>query len=745
MATAYVLMLDDAVLAPRLELMRRVCEPDTNSKPHITVRYPVRLVDMKDVAAYSDTVISSIRVADPGAFGLDGHEGGRCAVFLRCESDALEVLSYKPNYPDTVFHLTVYEGSDVAFGRKLLKTLQEFPWQLDVVLPPATKLTEIPIGRGSRKKREWAVDEDLLQQTAETAGVVALSNTPIDDWKLTQKERLDITRKICKLLHVELPQGHLGPSSTVETLEVLPAKPHQMSIFPTPGPTILDADSRGLWGAPHPTDSWQSGVFLTPPELASEVVRLALSYVSDPSTIRFGDPALGSGILYAVLLDQLGSTQVEAATGVELDVERARLTSQRWGRRGLRVLTGDFLTAQPVEKWSLVVANPPYVRSQDIDPKAALCWRSEIKKRLDVELGGRASLYAYFVLMAHEWLAEDAISAWLLPADYMETQYGSTLRDYLMNKVELLNIHTYETTAPRFENALVSSSVVVFRNRMPSETHEVHVSHGSHLDTPVHQKEIALQTLREIPKWRLALSDNFRSYAATDSGISIGDLFRIRRGIATGANSHFVVDLPTIAKFEIPKTALVPVLPRSRLLPGSGVVTAGPGGEPQLETSLFLIDSDLPLDRIADDYPLFYSYLKQTQKEVGSRTLVARRRPFYRQEQRPAPPIVASNMGKLSRRSGSPVWFVRNMSNATVLNNYIAMYPNADVADSIDAGQITLCQLHKALTLISGTEFEIFGRRYGGGLYKLEPGDLAKCRFSVETVEEFGLASLLNR
>jgi hypothetical protein len=344
--------------------------------------------------------------------------------------------------------------------------------------------------------------------------------------------------------------------------------------------------------------------------------------------------------------------------------------------------------------------------------------------------------------MADQWMARDAIAAWLLPADFMETGYGAELREYLTTRVQLLHVHTFDTSAPRFENALVSSSAVLFRNRAPEDKDKVVLSYGPRLDQPDLEETHSLGTLRRVPKWRLLLSADMRACASDEGRVSIGDLFHVRRGIATGSNKHFVINEQVRSKYGIPDQALVPLLPPPRDMPQSGVVNARPDGLPVLDSRLWLIDSQMSLAEIEREYPSFYGYLASVRDEVGSRALVARRTPFYRQEQRPPPMIVASNMGKLSRVGGAPVRFYLNRSNATVLNNYIALYPRPRLADAFESSDLTVEDVFAALGAIDPIEFQIFGRRYGGGLFKLEPGDLAKVRLRPESSTEYSLSAL---
>jgi hypothetical protein len=120
--------------------------------PHITVRYPIDKLQEYDFSNYKNAIISKIDIIEPGAFGLEESDGKtNITVFVKCRSDDLETFSYKPNFPQSVFHITLYEGNSFSFAKSILNILGKFPWGFTVPLPMNTKLSEIEIGRNSKK------------------------------------------------------------------------------------------------------------------------------------------------------------------------------------------------------------------------------------------------------------------------------------------------------------------------------------------------------------------------------------------------------------------------------------------------------------------------------------------------------------------------------------------------------------------------------------------------------------------
>ena len=119
----------------------------------------------------------------------------------------------------------------------------------------------------------------------------------------------------------------------------------------------------------------------------------------------------------------------------------------------------------------------------------------------------------------------------------MDVICGKQAKEYILNKVTLLHIHRFNPSDVQFNDALVSSAVVWFKNCPPTTNHTVEFSYGGTLLKPAISKRISAVTLVGATKW----SGFPNSYCeiTKNSGKSLGDFFVIKRGIATGANDFF--------------------------------------------------------------------------------------------------------------------------------------------------------------------------------------------------------------
>ena len=218
------------------------------------------------------------------------------------------------------------------------------------------------------------------------------------------------------------------------------------------------------------------GQFATPPELALSIARYARDLL-ERGSVRFLDPAVGTGSFYSALSQVFLRESIEAATGIEIDPLFSETAATLWGPSGLHIVTGDFTQQRPPpQRFNLVLTNPPYVRHHHLAASQKDRLRFQLAQSLNVDISGLAGLYCYFMLLCHDWMEDGALAVWLIPSEFMDVNYGVTLRRYLTERVTLLHIHRFSPTDVQFTDALVSSAVVIFRKLPPTPEHAARFS-----------------------------------------------------------------------------------------------------------------------------------------------------------------------------------------------------------------------------------------------------------------------------
>ncbi|MHC4709253.1 MAG: Eco57I restriction-modification methylase domain-containing protein [Planctomycetota bacterium] len=467
------------------------------------------------------------------------------------------------------------------------------------------------------------------------------------------------------------------------------------------------------------------GRFSTPPGLALEMLALARQALGPDTPLRFLDPALGTGVFFYALMSVFGRGRVERAIGFEIDPDTAAEAEALWSDHGLEVRTGDFCRARPPVggrgRSTLVVCNPPYVRHHHLGPPYKRFLRRQVGA-LGFDLSGLAGLYAYFLLLADPWLVRGGVGVWIIPAELLDVGYGRDLKTYLARRVTLLKVHRFDPSEPRFPQALVTSVVVLYRKAPPPRTHQVALGCGGTLTAPQERRQVAVANLDPEAKWGpLWTPGSARRRAGAAQG-TLGDLFTVRRGLATGANAYFILDRAEALRRGLPARFLRPVLPGPRHVAGDVVKRAADGFPLDLPPRVVL-DCDLPIGEVRRRYPRLARYFDLGRRQrIHLRYLARHRRPWYVQERRPPAPILCTYMGR--RNGGRFIRFIRNHSDATATNVYHLLYPGSSLQRLLDADGSLLDRIFAGLRATEAT-LDAAGRTYGGGLVKVEPRELA--------------------
>ncbi|HOO51263.1 MAG TPA: SAM-dependent DNA methyltransferase [Alphaproteobacteria bacterium] len=470
------------------------------------------------------------------------------------------------------------------------------------------------------------------------------------------------------------------------------------------------------------------GQFATPSLLAKDILEYAKSILPPNIEITFLDPAFGTGSFYSALLNTFDTSQIVEAVGYEIDLDYGQQAINLWADTPLEVHISDFTKATPPEpdtlKANLLICNPPYVRHHHIPPEIKSELKNKVKLAIGLNLSGLSGLYCYFLCISHKWMRENCLAGWLIPSEFMDVNYGRLLRKYLLDSVTLIHVHLFDPKDVQFEDALVSSAVVWFKNAKPSLDHKIKLTYGGSLKNPKNMKLVSNNDLRKINKWTSLFSRNYCNIP-DDEQVKLGNFFTIKRGIATGANEFFILTSEKIDTYNIPAEFLVPILPNPRKLK-TDEVEVDSTGYPDLIPKQFLLSCDLPEYVVKNNYPSLWNYLQVgIEKEINRRYLCRHRSPWYSQEKRPPAPFLCTYMGRKNKNSNKTFRFILNNSKSTASNVYLMLYPKPELDRLFKKEPNMVKQVWHALNEIVPETLVREGRVYGGELYKLEPKELA--------------------
>ena len=222
------------------------------------------------------------------------------------------------------------------------------------------------------------------------------------------------------------------------------------------------------------THTKASGATYTPTALADFVADEMLRTWRAPRgrTIRLMDPAVGEGALLLSLLHRLPPELTVEVHGfdsdsVALEIARRALADAH-PRALLHLRAGDFLTTvlhgpatpdgdlfalNPSTTYDLVIANPPYVRTQIMGAHNA--------QRLAAQFGlrGRVDLYYAFLLGIARTLRADGVAGVITSNRFMTTRSGASVRRAIQERFHLR--HVWDLGDTKLFNAAVLPAVLI--------------------------------------------------------------------------------------------------------------------------------------------------------------------------------------------------------------------------------------------------------------------------------------------
>lgn len=468
-----------------------------------------------------------------------------------------------------------------------------------------------------------------------------------------------------------------------------------------------------------------SGQFATPTSLARDVMRHALT-LHTRDDIDFLEPSCGTGAFFSALLTETGGThhRVRSASGVELDARFAETATEMWGPHGFDVVNGDFFdTPMPRGQVSLLVANPPYVRHHHLPGGTKRSLAARCRNELGIATSGLSGLYLYFLLLSHATMAPGCVAAWLIPSEFLDTNYGSALRRYLAERVTVSRIHRFDPEGTQFDDALVTSCVVTFTNTPAPAGHLVEFTEHGTVCSPGTVRAVPQHTLNPDVKWSPLFNP-----APVAAGLGprprFDEFFTIKRGIATGNNKFFILDRDRVETLGIGRGNVTPILPSPKTL-DVDIVRKGSRGYPANVKQIAVLTPKGTLQQLADSDPALAEYLGGADEKTLNSYLVSKRSPWYKMEHRDPAPFLLSYMGRSGGKSGRPFRFILNHSDAIATNMFLMLYPKGALKDAIGSGRVGLGAVFEGLRGVSAEALVGGGRVYGGGLRKIEPGELA--------------------
>jgi adenine-specific DNA-methyltransferase len=333
-----------------------------------------------------------------------------------------------------------------------------------------------------------------------------------------------------------------------------------------------------------------TGAHYTPTSLADFVAaqildQLETRILDKKHKIRIIDPAVGDGELLLSLIKLAHDRNLNNLEVFGCDISQdavnasQKLISENFPSTSLRIEKRDFLEwvldfyneslfspATEASRFDIVIANPPYVRTQVMG--------SEKAKRLakQFNLSGRVDLYHAFLKGIEKILKSNGILGIIVSNRFLTTKSGVTVRKNLLSSFNILHVWDFGDTR-LFEAAVLPAVLLLEKAKgMPDEVHQpkftsIYLQEGTKNPNPTLVFNALAKSDGDLFKvlhgtldhgkkhgdvWRLATqqADDWLEQVRSKTKLTFKDIGKIRVGIKTTADNVFILSDADMEKFS---------------------------------------------------------------------------------------------------------------------------------------------------------------------------------------------------
>lgn len=404
------------------------------------------------------------------------------------------------------------------------------------------------------------------------------------------------------------------------------------------------------------------------------------------------DPCFGGG----AFLNSLQHNGFNNFQGYEIDEVLFSNVKEKWTEK--KLYKEDFLLNDNVEKFDGIIMNPPYIRQEKIDDLKYFGINKKILSKIAVykDLSSKSNIYMYFILKAISMLKNDGEMVVIFPKSWTASNTGQKFKELLFEKCSLIS-QTY-LYGELFEKKALVDVFVLHLKKGRTGTNSITNSYC------LIDNEFIPNDEHKVEK-NLGFEVEFNSIAT------------IRRGLTTGFNSMYI-NPPFHEKESQKHVRKILSSPKSV----NGYNTKGA----KLD-DIFLPDTSIG----------FSHEIQEFLKEKRNGILATEKPKTLLKEIKSENP----NWFSISSFDSKGIifnYFVRN-NMKFIMNDFELVRDNFYIIKSKINKYLLFSLLNN---FYSYYQLEIYGKRYGAGLLKLQKYDLENLvfpnynNFSVEDTDK---------
>ncbi len=429
------------------------------------------------------------------------------------------------------------------------------------------------------------------------------------------------------------------------------------------------------------------------------------------------EPAFGLGVFSRAILNYKEDIEVK---GFEIDAIIFENAKQHFeDTENINLLLQDYMYNDWKNKYDGIICNPPYFKFHDYDNKNIL---KEIETNLKCKLNGFTNLYTLFLLKSIHQLSPNGRCAYIIPSEFLNSDYGKLVKTYLIKSKTLRHIIVIDFEENVFDDALTTASIILCAN--DNLTEKVQFSNIQSLQDLSKIEDIIANypnfedTTQTYKFSEINPEIKWKAYYQEQNSIKFKNLVpfstyaKVVRGIATGSNEYFTFSTSKAKSYSIDEQYLLPCICSAKDAKTAFFTTQDFEELKKNDKSVFLFNAH----NSSNENVISYIQKGETE-EINKKFLTASRTPWYSLENRKPASIWVSVFNRTGLR------FIRNEANISNLTSYHCIYPRQTSLFS----EINIDLLFAYLLTDTAKQiFEDNSRQYGNGLQKFEPNDLNK-------------------
>ena len=312
------------------------------------------------------------------------------------------------------------------------------------------------------------------------------------------------------------------------------------------------------------------GGFYTPNIIASFILKWAFN---GNKKLDILEPSCGDGVFLREI--QNGNYKYNSITAVEIDEIEAKKVKEL-GLEKTEIIQTDFhkFCIKATERFDVIIGNPPYIRYQYFD-KEQQKNAAKIFDKAILKYSKLTNAWVSFVVGSSLLLKEKGKIGFVIPAEILQVSYAKTLRKFLAQFYNKINIISFEKLVfPEVQQEVV----LLLCEKDKSDSHLI-----EHLElkdaTELQNLDVAKL---KSPKKKIDFKSNKWTFYFLDQREidflerlqrekiipTIGDYAKVEVGITTGSNPFFTVPYSTVQFYSLQKYAK-PLVGRSVQVPSA--------------------------------------------------------------------------------------------------------------------------------------------------------------------------------